>query len=367
MKILIVPDSFKGTLGAKEVCDVVGEGILSEFPDAEIIKIPVADGGEGSSDALGAARIPLTVSGPFGERCDAFIGALGSTAVIEMASCAGLPLVKGKEDPERASTYGVGELILKALDLGYRDILLCLGGSATNDCGCGMAACLGAVFKNRDGENFIPVGGTLKDICEIDLSALDERLKESRIRAMCDVRNPLYGEKGAAYVFAPQKGADEECVKRLDAGLMNFAKTCDRSLGKDISSLEGGGAAGGMGAGVVALLGGVLVRGIDAVLDAAGFEEKLAGADAIISGEGRFDSQSFGGKVISGIASRSGDIPLIAICGSVDRDIEELEGICAVFSIQSTPLPFEDAVKHSRRDLYFTSKNIARLISRFKK
>ena len=367
MKILIVPDSFKGTLSASEVCDAIGDGILSEIPDAEIIKIPVADGGEGSSDALGAERIFVSVHGPLGETCDAFIGKLNQTAVIEMASCAGLPLVKGRENPEVTGTYGVGELILKALDLGFRDFLLCLGGSATNDCGCGMAACLGVSFENEKGEKFIPVGGTLKDIRKIDLSNIDKRLLDSRIRAMCDVKNPLYGENGAAYVFAPQKGADEECVKRLDYGLRCFAEACNSSLGTDVSLLEGGGAAGGMGAGVVALLKGKLVRGIDAVLDAASFDERLDGADAIISGEGRFDSQSFGGKVISGIAERAGEVPLIAVCGSVDRDIEKLSEICSVFSIQSTPLRFEDAIKHSKRDLYFTSKNIARLISRFKK
>lgn len=367
MKILIVPDSFKGTLSAREVCDRIAEGVLSELPNAEIVKIPVADGGEGSADALGSKKIPFRVKGPLFEECDAFVGELGNIAVIEMASCAGLPLVKGKEDPERTTTYGVGELILRALDLGYKDILLCLGGSATNDCGCGMAAALGARFIDGDGNDFIPVGGTLKDIKRIDLSSLDKRLSESRIRAMCDVKNPLYGKTGAAYVFAPQKGADSECVKRLDAGLINFASVCASSLGADVSSLEGGGAAGGMGAGVYALIGGTLVSGIDAVLDASGFDEKIIGADAVISGEGRFDSQSFGGKVISGIARRSGNVPLIAICGSVDREIEDMKGVCAVFSIQSTPLPFDEAVKYSEKDLYFTSKNIARLISRFKK
>jgi len=367
MKILIVPDSFKGTLSAREVCDCIADGILSEIPDAKIIKIPVADGGEGSSDALGAKRIPLRVTGPLGKPCDAFIGVLGNTAVIEMASCAGLPLVKGEEDPEKTTTYGVGELILHALDLGYRDILLCLGGSATNDCGCGMAASLGARFLDRSGKEFIPVGGTLADIEKIDLSSLDKRLKSTAVRAMCDVKNPLYGSTGAAYVFAPQKGADAECVKRLDAGLMNFARVCRSSLGINVSTAEGGGAAGGMGAGVITLLGGRLVRGIDAVLDAADFDEKIKDADVIISGEGRFDSQSFGGKVISGIAERSRGVPLVAICGSVDREICELWGVCAVFSIQSSPLPFEEAIKHSKKDLYFTSKNIARLISRFKK
>ncbi len=365
MKFVIVPDSFKGTLTAKEVCEYVADGILSELPDAEIVCIPVADGGEGTADALGAEITPVSVSGPFGEACDAFIGRIGNTAVIEMASCAGLPLVKDKKNPEITTTYGVGELILRALDDGAKDLLLCLGGSCTNDCGCGMAAALGARFTDANGKEFVPVGGTLRSIASIDLSSLDKRLSRVSIRAMCDVKNPLFGEHGAAYVFAPQKGADAEAVIRLDAGLRNFAARCLEDLKIDVSELPGGGAAGGMGAGVVALLGGSLVSGIDAVLDTAGFDSHIIGADAVISGEGRLDSQSFGGKVISGIASRMKDsgIPLIAICGSIDREIDDLSGITAAFSVQSTPLPFGGAIKHSPRDIYFTSKNIARLLA----
>lgn len=349
-----------------EVCDCIADGILSEIPHAKIIKIPVADGGEGSIDALGAKKEFLTVSGPLLEPCNSFIGLMQDTAVIEMAACSGLSLVKGREDPTKTTTYGVGELILHALDLGYRDILLCLGGSCTNDCGCGMLAALGGVFYNNDQKSFIPVGGTLKNIADIDLSGLDKRIFSSRIRAMCDVDNPIYGSNGAAYIFAPQKGADSECVELLDNGLRHFSEICKVKLGKDISSLRGGGAAGGMGAGVFAMLGGELISGIDAVLDITHFEEKLSGADLIISGEGRFDSQSFSGKVISGISKRAHGIPLVALCGCVDRDIDDLRDICSVFSIQSEPVPFNEAVPHSRRDLYFTSKNLARLISRFR-
>lgn len=365
MKILIVPDSFKGTLSAKEVCDCIEGGILLEMPNAEIIKIPVADGGEGSIDALGAKKEYFTVSDPYFAQCEAYIGTLEECAVIEMATCSGLSLVKGKENPKKTTTYGVGELIMHALDLGYRDILLCLGGSCTNDCGCGMISALGGVFRDNDGNAFIPVGGTLKDIADIDLSGLDIRLSSSRVRAMCDVENPIYGEDGAAYVFAPQKGASGECVKLLDSGLRHFADICHKKLKTDISSLKGGGAAGGMGAGVFAMLHGELISGIDAVLDITHFEDQLKMADLIISGEGRFDSQSFSGKVISGIARRSHGVPLVAICGSVDRDIDDLLNICSIFSIQSEPLPFSEAVAHSKRDLYFTAKNIARLISRF--
>lgn len=366
MKILIVPDSFKGTLSAREVCDSIEEGILSEIPQAITVKIPVADGGEGSVEALGAKKHPVRVTGPLFDLCDSFFGELGDTAVIEMASCAGLPLVKGRENPEMTTTYGVGELILAALDSGFTDILLCLGGSCTNDCGCGMAHALGVRFFDSEQKSFVPVGKTLSKIVRIDASRLDPRLKNTRIRAMCDVKNPLFGRMGAAYVFAPQKGADEECVKRLDRGLRNFADVCLRDLSIDVSSVVGGGAAGGMGAGVVSLLSGSLVSGIDAVLDASSFDEQLKDADLIISGEGRFDSQSLNGKVIDGISRRSKGVPLVAICGSADREIDDLSGVCAVFSIQSAPLPFEEAVRHSKKDIFFTSKNIARLISRFR-
>lgn len=367
MKIIACPDSFKGTLTAREAADCIESGILSVFPDATVIKLPIADGGEGTCEVLGVRKEYVTVSGPYFEPIDTYVGFIGEgcdRAVVEMALCAGLPLVGDNKNPERTTTFGVGEMIRYALDRGAKEILLCLGGSATNDCGCGMAAALGAFFADEDGGSFIPTGGTLINIASIDLSLMDERLKTVKITAMCDVKNPLYGDCGAAYVYAPQKGADEACVARLDDGLRNFSYVCSSSLDVDISQVEGGGAAGGMGAGVIALLGGRLTRGIFAVLDVCRFDELIADCDLVISGEGRFDSQSLCGKVIDGIGERlSGtDIPFVAICGSVDRSIKSLGRLDAVFSIQTEPLPFSEAVKHTREGLRFVTRNICSLL-----
>lgn len=365
MKIIICPDSFKGTLSAREVCDCIEEGVLDALPNAETIKIPIADGGEGSSDVMGVKKKYTEVSGPYFEKTEAFIGFLGEErAVVEMAVCAGLPLVGERKHPRLTTTYGVGELIKAALDDGAKEILLCLGGSATNDAGCGMAAALGARFTDKNGTEFIPTGGTLKDIDKIDLSSLDPRLKTVKLSAMCDVKNPLFGENGAAFVYAPQKGADEETVKLLDSGLHHFSDKCHECLSVDVSALEGGGAAGGMGAGVVALLGGSLMRGIDAVLGICGFSEAVKGADLVITGEGRFDSQSLCGKVVSGVGEHMKDssAPLLVIAGSIDRKMTDLGRVTAAFSIQTEPLAFEEAVKYSREGLRFTARNAVSLL-----
>ena len=367
MKIIVSPDSFKGTLSAREVADCIEREILSVLPDATVIKLPIADGGEGTCEALGVRKEYVTVSGPYFEPTDTYVGFLGAgydRAVIEMALCAGLPLVGDNKNPELTTTFGVGEMIKHALDMGAKEILICLGGSATNDCGCGMACALGAVFTDKNGKSFIPTGGTLCDITSIDLSGMDTRLGSVKITAMCDVKNPLYGGSGAAYVYAPQKGADAECVKRLDDGLRNFANVCISSLGVDVSGIDGAGAAGGMGAGVIALLGGKLTRGIFAVLDICRFDSLLCGCDLVISGEGRFDSQSLCGKVIDGIGERlaNTDIPFVAICGSVDRSMTDIGRLNAVFSIQTEPLEFSEAVKHTKEGLSFVSRNICSLL-----
>lgn len=367
MRIIACPDSFKGTLSAREVADCIEDGVLSVLPDATVIKLPIADGGEGTCDVLGVRREYVTVSGPYNAPTEAYIGFLGDgfeRAVIEMALCAGLPLVGDNKNPERTTTYGVGEMIGHALDMGAKEILLCLGGSATNDCGCGMAAALGAVFTDKNGKRFVPTGGTLCDIAHIELSGMDARLGSTKITAMCDVKNPLYGKNGAAYVYAPQKGADEECVRRLDTGLRNFADACLSALGVDVSCIEGGGAAGGMGAGVIALLGGRLVRGISAVLDVCRFDELLSDCDLVISGEGRFDSQSLCGKVIDGIGEHMMDIdiPFVALCGSVDREMRDIGRLDAVFSIQTEPLPYCEAVTHTRAGIRFAAQNICSLL-----
>ncbi len=367
MKVIICPDSFKGTLTAKEAADIIERGVMAACPDAECIKIPVADGGEGSLEAFGARLEYVSISNPFFEKTDAPVGFLnGNSAVIEMATAAGLPLVKERANPRLTTTYGVGEEILFALEAGVRELIICLGGSATNDAGCGMAAALGARFFDSDGNEFVPVGETLSKIESIDLSGMDSRLSKCKITAMCDVKNPLYGENGAAYVYAPQKGASPEDVILLDAGLRHFSEKCLECLGRDVKSIPGSGAAGGMGAGVVAFLGGKLRSGIETVLEVKKFDKAIIGADAVITGEGRFDSQSLSGKAVTGIASHMKDsaAKLFVVAGSVDASLRSLGRIDAVFSIQQTPLSFEEAIKHTEENLLFTVKNLVRAVSR---
>ena len=366
MKVILAPDSFKGTLTARQVCEILSEAVLSVNSETEIIKLPIADGGEGTIDAFNAEHKNVTVTGPHFQPVKSYWGIINSdTAVIETAVCAGLSLAAEK-DPEKTTTYGMGELIKAALDEGIRKFIIALGGSATNDGGCGMAAALGVRFYGDDRKAFIPVGGTLKDIVSIDVSELDERLKESAVSVMCDVENTLYGENGAAYVYAPQKGADEKAVGRLDFGLRHLSKIIESDLKIDVSQLRGGGAAGGMGAGASVFLTGMLHPGIEIVLDAVDFDGLLDGTDLVISGEGRFDSQSLQGKAISGISRRTKkkNIPLVVIAGAVDDSavIENESGITAVFSIQRTPLPFELSQLRTRADLFNTTKNIISLI-----
>lgn len=362
IKIIVAPDSFKGTLSACKVAEIMCVAVCDVLPDAEVIAVPTSDGGEGTIEALCAKKIQTVASNPFFEPINTFYGDFKGCAVIESAACCGLPLSAGRENPSLTTTYGVGEFIKKALDDGYTDIIAALGGSSTNDAGCGMAAALGVRFTGDDGE-FIPTGGTLKAVRHIDISHLDLRIRNATVTAMCDIINPLYGKNGAAYIFAPQKGADEEMVICLDEGLRHISSVIKRDLGIDVSSLEGAGAAGGMGAGVVAFLGGRLKSGIDIVLDAAGFDDMLCGASLVLTGEGRFDSQSLDGKVICGIAKRTkkAGIPLIAVAGSIE-DVENCydAGVTAVFSIQRTPLPFCEAVLRTERDLYSTVVNVIR-------
>ncbi len=363
-KIVIAPDSFKGTLSAREVAETVARAAKDASEIYETVIMPIADGGEGTVEAFGAERIELTVMGPNGFPCKAFYGMLGNTAVIEMAAAAGLPLADPL-DPKETTTYGVGELIRAALNNGVRDFIIGLGGSATNDCGCGMAAACGVVFRRADGHAFIPTGGPLCDTDAIEMIDVDPRIADSTFTAMCDIDNPLYGEKGAAYVFAPQKGADEAAVKELDEGLRHIAKIIKRDLGIDVAEMPGAGAAGGCGAAIPAFFGGKLRRGIDVVLETAGFEKELEGASLVVSGEGRFDSQTAGGKAISGIAARckKHNVPLVVFCGAAEEDESAYEmGVTAVFSIQRRALPFSEAKALNEPYLYRTAYNVFKLL-----
>lgn len=365
-KIIICPDSFKGSLSASEATDLIAKACLDALPDSEIIKIPIADGGEGTIETLGAKKVPCKVNDAFFVPFDSFWGELGDVAVIELAACAGLPQAL-LPNPEITSTYGVGELILSALDAGKRKFIVALGGSSTNDMGCGFASALGVRFFNSDGETFIPTGGTLSRIAGIDKSFIDPRIAESTFITMCDVINPLYGENGAAFVFAPQKGADNEMVIRLDEGLRHASSVVKSDLGLDMANLPGAGAAGGCGAGVVAFLGSDLHSGIDVVLDLKGFDQALLNADLVITGEGKFDSQSINGKAISGIASRAKNenVPVVILAGAAEETSSCYEaGITAVFSIQRGALSFEEAIIASRDSLYKTAYNVIKLAFR---
>ncbi len=373
MKFILIPDSFKGTLSSEEICNIIKEKISIHFPDSKIVSIPVADGGEGSVDAFitaaGGRKKTVTVKNPYFEDMDACYGLLsdGETAVVEMASCAGLPLVEERKNPKLTTTYGVGQLILAAAEDGAKKIIIGLGGSCTNDGGCGAAAAVGVKFYNDKNETFIPTGGTLNFISRISMDEIHPILKEVEIVTMCDIDNPMYGENGAAYIFGPQKGADEEMVRELDQGLKSLSAVIESTIGKDVSQIPGAGAAGAMGAGMVAFFHSQLQMGIETVLDTVKFDEILSPDSYVITGEGKLDSQSLRGKVVIGIAGRTHihKVPLIAIVGGAeDGEIAKAYemGVTAVFPINRLPQDFSVSRKFSRENLGYTVDNVLRLL-----
>lgn len=371
-KAVIIPDSFKGTISSQRICELMSQIVERVFPGCELRAIPVADGGEGSVDAflasVGGERVEAEITGPWFERRTAQYGLLngGKTAVLEMAAAAGLPLVGDRRDPSRTTTYGLGELLIHAADLGAGRFILGLGGSATNDGGCGAAAAAGVRFYDRSGKSFIPTGCTLKDISHIDVSGLHPALREAEMTAMCDIDNPMYGKNGAAYVFGPQKGADAAMVSELDDGLRHLAGVILRDTGADVARLPGAGAAGAMGAGMAAFFGARLSPGIDIVLDTVGFDEAIANADVIFTGEGRLDSQSLRGKVVIGVARRASKQgkPVIAVVGGADYGAEASwdAGVTAVFPTSRLPQDFSVLKEHSEENLVFTFENILRML-----
>lgn len=368
-KCIVIPDSFKGTLQAKEICEIAEKKIRDIFPDCEVDKIPVADGGEGTVDcfleALDAEKVSLFVHNAYMERIPVCYARKGRLAIIEMAQAAGLPQVQGRENPLLTTTYGVGEMILHAIENGCDNLIVGLGGSCTNDCGCGMAAALGVCFRKADGTQFVPVGGNLKDIAGLDMEKAKKRLQGVRIRAMCDIENPLCGEHGAAFVFAPQKGADAEQVKLLDDNLHYIGEYLSRLIGYDVIRIPGAGAAGGMGAGIQAFLKGELISGIDLVLDLVDFETRLAHADLVITGEGRFDSQSLEGKAVIGISRRAAKkkVPVVVVAGSIGEGAHKAYemGVTALFSINRQAQDFQVSRHFSRENLSATLEDILRM------
>lgn len=368
-KCLIMPDSFKGTLSAIEICDTIKEKVLEFYPDCEVSAIPIADGGEGTADcfiyALQAEKVSVTVKNAYGEAITAYYAKIGSQAIIEAAQAVGLPQAEGRGNPAITTTYGVGELILHAVLNGCSQITLGLGGSCTNDAGTGAACALGCIFSDDLGKKFVPTGETLHRVRKIDIKKAEETLKGCKITAMCDIDNTMYGLMGAAVIFSPQKGADAVMVKELDENLISLSETIKRELNRDVSKIPGGGAAGAFGAGVAAFFHGELKSGIDTVLDLIEFEKIAVHADMIFTGEGRMDSQSLGGKAISGIARRAQkmQIPVTAIVGAIGEGAEEgyQIGITAIFSINQQAEDFKTSRYKSRENLSATADSILRL------
>lgn len=376
VKILIAPDKFKESLSALKVADSIEKGILKVFPKAVIVKVPMADGGEGTVeslvDATGGKIIKTNVKDPLFRDIESFYGILGDgkTAVIEMAAASGLYLLKDYErNPMITTTYGTGQLIKDALDRGCRRFIIAIGGSATNDGGAGMATVLGVKFYDKDGIEIGLGGGELSKIYSIDTSNIDDRLKECEFIVACDVANPLIGENGASRVYGPQKGATKEMVEVLDKNLEHYGKLLEKYFNKKIIDVPGSGAAGGLGAGLMAFLNAQLKNGIEIIIETLKLEEKIKEADIVISGEGKIDFQTAFGKTISGIAKlcKKHNKPLIVIAGTVE-DIENLYeiGVSSIFSIVEKPMSLEDAIKNTSTLLEKSAERIFRLIKAIK-
>ncbi|OQP06745.1 glycerate kinase [Geobacillus sp. 46C-IIa] len=370
MKVVIAPDSFKESLSALEVAEAVERGFRTVFPEAEYVKVPMADGGEGTVqslvDATGGRIVEVKVTGPLGEPVLAFFGLLGDgkTAVIEMAAASGLHLVpRDRRNPLVTTTRGTGELIRAALDAGATHLIIGLGGSATNDGGAGMVQALGGRLLDRDGRDIRSGGGALADLQAIDLSGLDPRLKSVRIDVACDVDNPLTGPKGAAAIFGPQKGATPDMVAILDRNLAHYADVIHRELGKQVGDIPGAGAAGGLGAGLLAFLPAELKRGVDIVIETVQLAERVKGADLVITGEGRIDGQTVFGKTPIGVAktAKRFGVPVIGIAGSLGDDSAAVldHGIDALFTIVPGVVSLEKALKDAEYYLSQAARHIA--------
>ncbi|MXG73507.1 glycerate kinase [Escherichia coli] len=370
MKIVIAPDSYKESLSALEVATAIERGFREIFPSANYVKLPVADGGEGTVEAMVAATqgriIHVPVTGPLGEPVEGFYGLSGDdqSAFIEMAAASGLELVPpSQRNPLKTTSWGTGELIRHALDAGVKHIIIGIGGSATNDGGAGMVQALGAKLLDAAQKPVGLGGGELATLAHIDLTGLDKRLKACRIEVACDVTNPLTGEEGATAVFGPQKGATPEMIVNLDNALAHYAQVIARDLDIDVLNLSGGGAAGGMGAALYAFCGAKLRQGIEIVTDALHLADQVADADLVITGEGRIDSQTIHGKVPVGVAkvAKRFNKPVIGIAGSLTADVGAVHehGIDAVFSVIYTICSLEDALENASENVRMAARNIA--------
>lgn len=357
MKFVFAPDSFKGTLSSQEIIDILTEKAQQHFKDVQTQGVLIADGGEGTIAAVeqmkGGSRRYLEVTGPLGEKVNAHYLRLNEKQVlIEMATASGITLIPYREGNALYTTsYGTGEMIKDALASGADDIIISIGGSATNDGGMGMLMALGVRFLDKDGKELEPVGKNLLNIAKIDTASLNRRVKTANFIVMCDVTNPLIGPNGATYVFGPQKGANAKQLKLLESGMKNYAAKIKETLGADVANLPGGGAAGGMGAALTAFCGASLQSGIKTILDLINFENIIADADLIITGEGRIDGQSAGGKVLDGIGryAKKRNIPVIALTGGMGDNAHLVYG-CGIDSIMVTvnaPMSLDTALTHA--------------------
>ena len=374
MKIVIAPDSFKGSLTALQVAEAIEVGLRRVFPDATIEKVPMADGGEGTVqslvDATSGEILTTRVLDPLGNRIDAQYGVLGDgvTAVIEMAAASGLTLVPpDKRDPRVTTTYGTGELIRAALAHGCRKLIIGIGGSATNDGGAGMAQALGAKLLTTSGEQIGQGGGALPVLNSIDLSELDPRIAKTETVVACDVNNPLTGKQGASHVYGPQKGANPEMIELLDANLGHFDKIVQRDLSKSVGSVPGAGAAGGLGAGLMAFLNALLKSGIEIVTEATQLSKRFTGADLVITGEGQINFQTVFGKTPVGVAkvAKTHNLPVIAIAGSITDNSDGVydAGIDAMIDIVPEPMPLEIAIENATTLIETAAERTGRLVA----
>ncbi len=373
LHILLAPDSFKGTLSSSQVIEALTQAARDLIPGAILTAIPIADGGEGTVEAMAAAGggqlHEQPVTGPLGEsRCARWALLPDGVCVVEMAQASGLPLVPpNRRDPRYTTTYGTGQQLAALIRAGYRRLLLGLGGSATHDVGMGLMQALGARFLDGAGRPLPPAGASLEQVAHIDLAGLDPALEQCQITAMCDVTNPLCGHQGAAQIYGPQKGADPACIRELEAGSAHFGRLLEQAVGRRLMDVPGAGAAGGLGAAVLAL-GGQLKRGIDAVLDASGFDTLLSQADLVISGEGRVDAQSVSyGKVIGGIARRcsAAGVPLVLLAGSLALSYQELAaaGCPAAMALVREPMALEAALEQAESLLHDAAHRLMALIA----
>ncbi|MEI0567882.1 glycerate kinase [Brachyspira pulli] len=371
MKIVIIPDSFKGSASSMEVCNCIEKGILKVLKNADIKKIPVADGGEGTVDSIlyaaGGNIKKVNVRNPSGKIIEAKYGIINKEkAVIEMAEASGITLVDDAvRNPLKYSTYGTGELIKDAMNNNIKEILIGIGGSATNDCGIGMANALGYKFLDENNNELEAIAENMIKVASIDDSNVDKRIFDIKINVACDVKNPLYGENGATAIYGKQKGVTEESFDILDNGLKNIARIVKDKFNKEIDYIEGSGAAGGLGGGLVAFCNAKLKSGIDAVLDIIDFEDKIKDASLIITGEGAIDGQTKKGKVPVGVARRANGIPVIAIVGDIRDGAEAVYdmGIVSIMPALKRAMPLDEAIKNSKTLIEDAAERACRFIS----